>query len=270
MKVLAIQGSPHKGNTFERVERLGNILASMGGVEFEHIALKDIVIQPCRGCFLCFYRGVDACPLHDDKPELARKLDEADAVVFATPVYSMHVSYLLKIFMDRFAYNFHRPRYFGKYAVGLAVAGVSGLKETLGYLKLVAQAWGYEYLGDMGYIDTPTIMAAEGFVEVKDTTEKVARLLHHAVTTKPPRKLTLRDYMHFHMMRAAYSRMEAIVPVDYAYWRDKGWLEPGAEYFMSNVKGSVLKSMVPRLMAWIVGRSMDRKFARMGLSSEKG
>jgi multimeric flavodoxin WrbA len=266
MKVLAIQGSPHKGNTYARVERFGSVLTSLGGVDFEHVPLKDMNIQPCRGCFLCFYKGVDTCPLEDDKADLARRLDEADGVVFATPVYSMHVSYLLKTFMDRFAYNFHRPRYFGKYAVGLAVAGVTGLNETLDYIKMVSSSWGYEYLGDMRYIDTPTVMAVEGFVDVKDKTEDVTRRLHRAITTRPPRSLTMKDYMHFHMMRAAYSRMEAVAPVDYAYWKDKGWLDPGVNYFMSHVKGSVLKSLAPRFIAWVVGRSIDKKLARPGSS----
>jgi multimeric flavodoxin WrbA len=263
MKVLAVQGSPHKGNTHARVERFGSLIRSLGGVEFEHIALKDIDIKPCRGCFLCFYRGVDACPLEDDKAELARKLDDADAVVFATPVYSMHVSYLLKTFFDRFAYNFHRPRYFGKYAVGMAVAGVSGIKETLAYIKLVSGAWGYEYLGGMGYIDTPTLMSSEAFVDFKDTTDKTAHLLHRAVTTKPPRKLTMQDYMQFHIMRTAYSRMRDTVPVDYTYWKEKGWLDPGVGYFTPHVKGSFFKSLVPRFVAWMAGRSMDKKLAEV-------
>jgi len=263
MKVLAVQGSPHKGNTFERVERFGSIITSLGDVEFEHIALKDIEILPCKGCFLCFYKGIDACPLEDDKAELARKLDEADGVVFATPVYSMHVSYLLKTFMDRFAYNFHRPRYFGKYAVGLAVAGVSGLKETLSYIKMVSTSWGYDYLGDMGYIDTPTIMEAEAFLDFKDTTDQVARRLHHAVLTKPPMRPSIKDYMYFHFMRAAYSRMKDTVPVDYAYWKEKGWLDPGTDYFTSHIKGSPLKSLIPRVLAWFAGRQMDKKLGEV-------
>ena len=34
MKVVAIQGSPHRGNTYDRVERLGEALSELGDVEF--------------------------------------------------------------------------------------------------------------------------------------------------------------------------------------------------------------------------------------------
>ena len=46
---------------------------------------------------------------------IARKIDEADGVIFVSPAYSMHVSYLFKRFVDRFACTFHRPCYWGKY-----------------------------------------------------------------------------------------------------------------------------------------------------------
>jgi len=42
VKVVAIQGSPHRGNTHDRVERFARALTDLGDVEFEHVALKDI------------------------------------------------------------------------------------------------------------------------------------------------------------------------------------------------------------------------------------
>jgi hypothetical protein len=41
MKIPAIQGSPHKGNTFERVERFGSIVKSLGGEGSDHTQLKE-------------------------------------------------------------------------------------------------------------------------------------------------------------------------------------------------------------------------------------
>jgi hypothetical protein len=41
----------------------------------------------------------------------------------------MHATYLFKLFVHRFAYTFHRPRYFGKYLIGAAAAVYSRLKE---------------------------------------------------------------------------------------------------------------------------------------------
>ncbi len=261
MKVLAIQGSPHRGNTYECVERFGQALTALGDVEFEHVALKDVRLEPCRGCFLCFDRGEETCPLRDDRPGIERKLCDADGVIFATPVYSMHISYLLKLFVDRFAYTFHRPRYFDTYAVGMAVTGGIGLKEALTYIRMFSSSWGFQYLGELRFVAPPKNTGLSNLppiAEERDRTEETARKLHHAMATRPPRRLSVKDYLHFHAMRAVYSRMEPFSPTDYAYWKRQGWLEPGARYFSPNVKGSALKSLYPRFLAWVLGRRMDK------------
>jgi multimeric flavodoxin WrbA len=123
MKILTIMGSPHNGNTLEKIKKIENKLIGYDDVEFEVINLKDIELKPCKGCFICFIKGDNSCPIKDDKSEIFKKMDEADGVIFASPVYSMHVSYHMKLFIDRFSCTFHRPRYFGKYAISVAVPG---------------------------------------------------------------------------------------------------------------------------------------------------
>ena len=269
MKVVAIQGSPHRGNTYERVERFGEALEALGDDAFEHVALKDVDIEPCRGCFLCFEWGEDACPLKDDKAEIERKLGEADGVVFATPVYSMHISYLLKRFVDRSAYTFQRPRYFGKFAVGLAVAAGVGLDEALNYIKMFASTWEFAYLGDLRYTDPPRNTKLPAFAEEEDRTDELAGKPHRAMKEKPPREVTLGDYMLFHCMRAVYARMESFSPADYAYWKERGWLEPGARYFTAHAKWSFLKSLYPRFVGWMLGRGVDKRISEWRASGKE-
>lgn len=269
MKVVAIQGSPHRGNTYDRVEKLGEILTGLGDVEFEHLALKDVDLKPCQGCFLCFIRGEESCPLKDDRAMIEQKLTRADAVVFASPVYSMHVSYLLKRFVDRLAYTFHRPRYFDKFAVGLGVTAGIGLTEALEYIKMFAGAWGFEYAGELRYVDPPRNSNLPRFAEEKDHTHKVARRLYHLMKTKPPRKLTRTDHLCFHVMRAVYGRMEKYSPTDYAYWKNQGWLEPGIRYFTSHARAGPVKSLYARCIAWLTGRAMDRQAAKLKQSGEQ-
>jgi len=268
VKVVAIQGSPHRGNTYDRVERFGHFLVSLGDVSFEHIPLKDVYLEPCRGCFACFTQGEGACPLDDDRAEIQSSLDGSDAVVFATPVYSMHASYLLKLFVDRFAYTFHRPRYFGKYAVGLAVTGAVGLTETLKYIRMFAGAWGFEYVGDLRYDDPPRGTSMPSLSREKDRTMEVARRLHRRMQLQPARRLTLNDHLMFHVMRAVYARMEICSPADYEYWRGQGWLEPEVRYFMDHARVGVLKGLYARLVAWMMGRSMDRRLGAPHPSSD--
>ena len=257
MKVLAIQCSPHRGNTFGRVERFGEVLTGFGDVEFEHLQVKDANLEPCRGCFLCFARGEDACPLKDDRAAIERKLHDADAVVFATPVYSMHVSYLMKSFVDRLAYTFHRPSYFDKHAVGMAVTGGIGLKEALEYVKMFSGAWGFDYVDELRYVDPPRNSKLPRFSRERDRTEEVAAKLHDLMRTKPVRRLTVNDHLAFRAMRAVYGRMKEYSPVDHAYWEAQGWLDPGARYFTKHARVGFVKSVYPRFVAWMLGRQMD-------------
>ena len=268
MKVVAIQGSPHRGNTYDRVERFGEALTGLGDVGFEHIELKDVNLEPCRGCFLCFEKGEAACPLKDDREAIERKIADADAVVFASPVYSMHVTYLMKRFVDRMAYTFHRPRYFGKYAVGLAVSGGVGLKETLSYTKMFAGAWGFEYAGELRYADPPRNSSLPRFIQSKDRTEEVARRLHGLMRERPVRRLTVNDHLSFHAMRAVYSRLEQFSPTDYAYWKAQGWLEPATCFFTDHARVGFLKSIYPRCVAWMMGRSIDHELAKQRCDEE--
>lgn len=266
MKVVVIEGSPHRGNTADRVERLGAALRQLGDVEFDHVSLRDVNLEPCRGCFMCFSKGEDACPLEDDRADIERKLLEADAVVFASPVYSMHISYLLKRFVDRFAYTFHRPRYFGKYAVGLAVTAGIGLKEALSYIKMFSGAWGFEYVGELRHVDPPRNSNLPRLRSEPDRTEEMAQRLYDAVVARAPRRLSVSDHFHFHAMRAVYSRMEVFSPADYAYWEEQGWLSPGARYFTTHARAGLMKSIFPRFAAWMMGRGLDRATRREGAS----
>lgn len=262
MKVVAVQGSPHTGNTYARVEQFAEALRSLGDVTFEHIRLKDAKLEPCRGCFACFSHGEDACPLKDDREAIEHKMFHADAVVFASPVYAMHISSLLKRFVDRLAYTFHRPRYFGRYALGLCVTGGIGLKPALQYIRMFSGAWGFEHIGSLRYIDPPRHSAMPRLMKTKDRTRDMAGKLHELMRTKPARRLTSGDYLMFHMMRAVYKRMKPFAPVDHAYWQEQGWLASGARYFTEHARTGVLKSLYPRLAAWCMGRVIDKELAK--------
>jgi multimeric flavodoxin WrbA len=92
MKILAINGSPHEGNTSDKINQIKHFFSSYDDVDFEIINLKDMNILPCKGCFVCFMKGRNMCPFKDDREVIEQKMMNADGVIFATPVYSMHVS----------------------------------------------------------------------------------------------------------------------------------------------------------------------------------
>jgi multimeric flavodoxin WrbA len=263
MKILAITGSPHNGNTLDEIKKIENKFTEYDDVEFEIINLKDIELKPCKGCFICFIKGDDYCPIKDYKNEIFKKMDEADGVIFATPVYSMHVSYLMKLFIDRFSCTFHRPRYFGKYAISIAVAGNIGLKETSNYLKMVAKTWGFNYVDGLSYRAAPKNTPMKIPPLKKDKTYEIVEKFYNAIKARKPQKLTISDYLTFRLMQAVYYQMENMSPYDYKYWNKKGWFKKDTKYFHENVKMNNFKDAFARLLTWIFKRQMEKEFNKI-------
>jgi multimeric flavodoxin WrbA len=246
----------------QATQRIEENLTRYGDVEFEYVHLKDLKLEPCRGCFVCFMKGDERCPVKDDKAAIAQKIEEADGVIFVSPVYSMHVSYLFKQFVDRFACTFHRPRYWGKYALTVAVAGNIGLKETTKYLKDVAMAWGFEVVDELNYRMPPRNTSMRAIATQKDRTGEAVDRFYTAIKERRPRRLTFRDHFTFRIMQASYARLETMSPTDYRYWKEKGWLEPDVVYFHDNVRPNWLFDRLTRFMGWMTGRQIDGAIAQ--------
>lgn len=102
MKVLAINGSPHKGkgNTALILDPFLEGLRD-AGAEVELVCVRDVHINPCLGCFGCWMRTPGKCVQEDDMAGLLPKLRQADVWVLATPLYFDGASGPLKNLMDR-------------------------------------------------------------------------------------------------------------------------------------------------------------------------
>jgi len=106
MKILEVIGSPkNNGNTYKTVKMVENRIKELDSdMEFETIQLATSNLKTCNGCYVCLSRGENYCPLKDDRELLESKLKSADAIIFGTPVYTYNVSWIMKNFLDRFAY----------------------------------------------------------------------------------------------------------------------------------------------------------------------
>ena len=98
-KVLIVSTSIRNGSNSEilahEVER-GSLEA---GNEAEFVSLAGKEIGFCRGCLACQKTG--GCVIRDDMDALIEKVREADALVFATPIYYYEMNGQLKVFLDR-------------------------------------------------------------------------------------------------------------------------------------------------------------------------
>ena len=85
MKVLIINGSPRKnGNTAVAIREMEHVFAQEG-VEVEVMQIGNMDIRGCTACGGCKDSGI--CVFDDVVNETAAKLENADGLVLASPVY---------------------------------------------------------------------------------------------------------------------------------------------------------------------------------------
>lgn len=258
MKILVIMGSPRKGNTFRACEDLRELLSKKIPVEFVYLWLKEANLLPCKGCYTCIPHGEGKCPNRDDAPAIAQKIQDADGVILASPVYGMNVTGLMKTFVDRFCYLFHRPRFFDKKALLLSTAGAVGNKEVLAYLDTVAGVWGFEVAGKAGLVSVPGITVAPYRVtKNRKVLAQAAKDFTAALQRKTKKRPGLMKVIIFHAQRAAFSQMEKVSPCDYEYWKTKGWLSPDARYYV-DVPVNPLYGAIGSLVEWIQVRNIRK------------
>lgn len=98
-KVLVISTSLRKGGNSETLADEFIRGAKESGNEVEKISLVGKSIAFCRGCLACLKAG--HCVISDDAVEIARKMGEADIIVFATPIYYYEMCGQMKTLLDR-------------------------------------------------------------------------------------------------------------------------------------------------------------------------
>lgn len=100
-KVLIVKGSPReRGNSATLAGQVA-AGAEAAGAEVESVYLHGLNIQACDACDFCQGGAEIGCVIEDDMQSLYPKIREADALVYASPIYWFTVSAQLKLFMDR-------------------------------------------------------------------------------------------------------------------------------------------------------------------------
>ena len=103
MKVLLINGSPHKdGNTALALKEMEAVFKNEG-IDTETIQVGSEAIRGCSGCYACSKIG--KCAFDDVVNQTAPKLEEADGIVVASPVYYASANGTLISFLDRLFYS---------------------------------------------------------------------------------------------------------------------------------------------------------------------
>ena len=98
-KVLIISSSLRGGSNSEILAHEAEKGAIAAGNEVEFINLKGKSIKFCIGCLAC--QKTHKCVQSDDMADLIVKVQNADVLILATPIYYYEMSGQLKTFLDR-------------------------------------------------------------------------------------------------------------------------------------------------------------------------
>lgn len=97
MKIVVVNGSPRKGNTYTAINSFCEGASKLN--EIEIIEANKLNIKGCQGCGACeCYKG---CVANDDTNTTIDKLVAADMIVWATPVYWWGMTAQIKTVIDK-------------------------------------------------------------------------------------------------------------------------------------------------------------------------
>ena len=117
MKVLMLNGSPKaNGNTAAALAEMKAIF-EQEGIEAEIVRVGHLPVRGCIACGGCYKAG--RCVFDDVVNELAGKLEAADGLVAASPVYYASANATLTAVLDRLFYS---TRFDKRMKVGASVA----------------------------------------------------------------------------------------------------------------------------------------------------
>ncbi len=99
MKAVGIYGSPRKGGNTDALLDSALKGIQLKGGNIERVYVRDLKISGCRSCYGCEKTGI--CIVKDDMQEIYPLLDEADAVILASPIFFYGVTSQIKSLIDR-------------------------------------------------------------------------------------------------------------------------------------------------------------------------
>lgn len=254
MKITAFIGSARKGHTVAATNRFLEILQTLGDYDCETIMLGEQNLKICRGCKSCLDWGEETCALKDDRDRLIALMDASDGVIFATPNYSFQVSAIMKIFLDRLGFLFHRPRFFGKAWTGIVAQGIYGGKRITDYLDFVGDALGFTIVKGR-CVTTREPISAKQQLQNDRIIERLARQFHGRLSKERLAAPSLLKLMIFRMSRTSIRLMLDDRYRDFHYFRDQGWFT--SAYFYP-VRLGPLKRALGAFFDWLARRLSAR------------
>jgi multimeric flavodoxin WrbA len=259
MRIVIINSSGRRnGNTGrllslfeEQLFRLANEMKI--SLEVCHVTLFDEDIRLCMGCRSCFEKGETFCPLKDSILSIRDKLLLADGLVLASPVYVEDINGMMKNWLDRMAFNCHRPAYFGKCALAVTTSGSGATRRSLRTMGNALEAWGFCVTSMKNYRMGARMDEKEIKRRFSAEVLHSASVLMNSIRNHMAWKPSVFSLISLHVQQTYYRKSKGIGQIDRKYWEKNGWLDRGAYYYMP-VRTTRIKILFARLTGHVVVR----------------
>lgn len=253
-KVTAFIGTQTKRATYTALQEFEKNLRQYEEIDFEYVFLSDYHLEFCKGCLNCLSKGEELCPLKDDRDVLLAKIEDSDGIVFATPNYAFQVTARMKNFLDRFAYFYHRPKFFDKTCTAIVTQGIFGGNKIRKYLETMARNFGFQVTRG-SYLTTLRPMTEPQKKRLTQEMKKAARRFHDGLMRPVPPSPSLSRLMIFRMHRSSIMGVDRELK-DYQYFKEAGWFE--SDYYYDTELGPVKK--VAGNFFDLLGREIAKRF----------
>lgn len=249
MHCLVINGSPHKGNTWSLVQIAKDTMRSMGSVTFEDIHLGNENIPFCTSCLRCFLTDEECCP-HKAAAAIAQKIQNADALIITSPVYSLAPSALVKNFIDHMSYKFHRPSYFDKKALVISTTVGAGTGKVTRYIRDTLKHWGMNRVYRIG-VSTAVEKDYRPTEKIQNKVQKTTSRFYRGVVGGKLHPPTLKRVLFYNVWRGIAKQNENKDNCDSRYWIQTGLID--ATYAPS-IRPPLFKRLFGSLIYFIIAK----------------
>ena len=114
MKIIGYLGSPKANGLTGKLLKSALEGAKSKGAEVKKIDLIKTNIEHCRGCTTCYHKNpelpIGKCSLKDEMAAILEEYVQADGYIFASPVYDLNITSLMKKFIERKIALTYRPK----------------------------------------------------------------------------------------------------------------------------------------------------------------
>ncbi len=132
---------------------------------------------------------------------------------------------------------------------------LSGIDETLEYMKFPVNAWGFKIADSFG-IAFPSFKENKAYEEKCIKRIEEAAFNFHKDVTVGMVDQGFKKYIFFNLLKMKVTLHKNQLPSDYNFWQKKGWLN---KPFYNEKNYSLLKSFLAKIMVGIRSKFILRK-----------